>query len=220
MVRRETVIYSTVRPYLLNVAIIDRDLEPEPIASTAFSVLHPLSGLSPRFLHYYLRSRIFTKFVEGQMVGMAYPAIRDERLLQGPLPIPPLSEQESIVAKVDELMALCDELEKTQEHRRSVRKAVQVSALDALTSAETPEELERAWERARRNWFAIVGSADSVPPLRDAILQLAAAGNLMPRDPRDPWTVTTLGALGEFRGGGTLGEHLKTGHTSTSENRP
>ena len=59
IVRRGTVIYSTVRPYLLNIAIIEKDFNPEPIASTAFAILHPFFEISNRFIYYYLRSPIF-----------------------------------------------------------------------------------------------------------------------------------------------------------------
>ena len=45
IVEYDTVIYSTVRPYLLNIAIIDEHFIPEPIVSTAFSVLHPYTGI-------------------------------------------------------------------------------------------------------------------------------------------------------------------------------
>jgi type I restriction enzyme S subunit len=46
IVKKGTVIYSTVRPYLLNIAIVDDDFFPEPIASTAFAIIHPYSGIS------------------------------------------------------------------------------------------------------------------------------------------------------------------------------
>ena len=39
-VKTGDVIYSCVRPYLLNIAIIERDIIPSPIASTAFAVLN------------------------------------------------------------------------------------------------------------------------------------------------------------------------------------
>jgi len=64
IVKKGTVIYSTVRPYLKNVAIIDRnDYGKDLIASTAFAVLHPFEGISSRFLFYYLRSDIFLEYV-------------------------------------------------------------------------------------------------------------------------------------------------------------
>ena len=111
LVRPGSVIYSTVRPYLLNIAVIEREYSPMPIASTAFAVLHPYSGVHSRLLFFWLRSPFFTDFVTAQMKGVAYPAISDTDLLRAPMPLPPAAEQHRIVAKVDELMELIDRLE-------------------------------------------------------------------------------------------------------------
>jgi len=105
-----SVIYSTVRPYLLNIAIVDRQFDPDPIVSTAFAVLHPFLGICSHYLYYYLRSPSFIEYVNGAMTGMAYPAINDAKMSVGLVPLPPLAEQKRIVAKVDQLMALCDDL--------------------------------------------------------------------------------------------------------------
>ena len=106
------VIYSTVRPYLLNIAVIEREYSPMPIASTAFAVLHPYSGVHSRLLFFWLRSPFFIDFVTAQMKGVAYPAISDTDLLHALVPLPPTAEQQRIVAKVDELMGLIDRLER------------------------------------------------------------------------------------------------------------
>ncbi|RZB33132.1 MAG: type I restriction enzyme, S subunit [Candidatus Argoarchaeum ethanivorans] len=111
LVSKGSVIYATVRPYLLNIAIIDKQFEPEPIVSTAFAVLHPFSGILNKYLYYYLRSKTFIAYVESEMTGMAYPAINDGKLYKGLVPVPPSNEQKRIVAKADKLMALCDKLE-------------------------------------------------------------------------------------------------------------
>jgi type I restriction enzyme S subunit len=114
MVRRGTVIYSTVRPYLLNIAVVDRELSPPPIASTAFAVVHPLSGISSQYIFWYLRSPVFVRYVESVQTGIAYPAVNDSQFFSGFFSLAPLAEQHRIVAKVDELMALCDQLEAEQ----------------------------------------------------------------------------------------------------------
>ena len=82
IVQQGTVIYSTVRPYLLNIAIIEKEYVCEPIASTAFAIIHPYSGINNRFIYHYLKSPTFIHFVESTMKGVAYPAINDGDFFQ------------------------------------------------------------------------------------------------------------------------------------------
>ena len=170
-----TVIYSTVRPYLLNVAIIDREIRPEPIVSTAFAVLHPRRGLSERFLYHYLRSGPFVRYVESQMTGIAYPAINDAKMSAGPAPIPPLAEQKRIVAKVDELMVLCDELEARQEEAKRVQVHLNQSALARLAEST---DFSNHWKIVAKNFQCLEKTPDNVSNLRKTILQMAVTGQL------------------------------------------
>ncbi|MHB1605422.1 MAG: restriction endonuclease subunit S [Leptospirales bacterium] len=111
VVQKGDVIYSCVRPYLLNIAIIDTEITPQPIASTAFAVLNGFDLTLPQYLWTALRSPFMVESVESRMRGQAYPAINDSDFALLPIPLPPLAEQHRIVAKVDELMAVCNELE-------------------------------------------------------------------------------------------------------------
>jgi type I restriction enzyme S subunit len=89
VVKKGDVIYSCVRPYLLNVAILDEDLKPGPIASTAFAVLNGFGLILPQFLWIVLRSPFMIGLVEESMRGQAYPAINDSDFALLPIPLPP-----------------------------------------------------------------------------------------------------------------------------------
>lgn len=178
IVKKGTLVYSTVRPYLLNIALIDRDFDREPIASTAFAVVHPWHGIEARYLYFYLRSPHFVRYVESVQIGMAYPAISDEKFYSGMVPLPPTEEQSRIVAKVEELMALCDQLEAQQRGRRELQNALRQSALQALTSAQSPHELEEGWQRLQKNFGRLFSESEDVKELRLVLMELAIQGLL------------------------------------------
>ena len=86
IVKLGTVIYSTVRPYLKNICVIDQEYSPEPIASTAFAILHPYLKMPGRFFLFYLQSPVFVRYVESEQIGIAYPAINDKQFFSGVIP--------------------------------------------------------------------------------------------------------------------------------------
>lgn len=186
LVQQGTVIYSTVRPYLLNIAIIEGNYEPTPIASTAFAILHPFVGINNRFIYSFLRSAISMKYVESVMKGVAYPAINDGDFFQGIFPLPPLTEQNRIVAKIDQLMARCDELEKLRREREQKRLNIHTAALNRLLEARANEDFDNAWQFITIHFGDLYAVKENVSELRKAILQLAVMGKLVPQDPSDP----------------------------------
>ncbi|MBU3626470.1 restriction endonuclease subunit S [Polynucleobacter sp. JS-Safj-400b-B2] len=134
IVRPGSVIYSTIRPYLLNVAVIDEQFDIEPIASTAFVVIHPWASISSRFIYYYLRSPTFIDYVESVQAGIAYPAINDAQFYSAPFPLPPLSEQHRIVTVLEKLLRLCDEMKVRINHASALQRKVADALVDkALT---------------------------------------------------------------------------------------
>ena len=113
IVHKGDVLYATVRPYLLNMCIIEKDISPEPIASTGFASLCTPYPILNQYLFHVLMSPFFDKYANSleNSKGVAYPAINDARLMNGLIPLPPLSEQQQIVAKLEALLAEIDTLE-------------------------------------------------------------------------------------------------------------
>jgi type I restriction enzyme S subunit len=86
----------------------------------------------PEYLCFYLNSMAQAHVVSG-MVGVALTHFNTKSVANMPIPLPPLAEQHRIVAKVDELMALCDQLEQqlsqADQQRRRLLEAVLAEAL-------------------------------------------------------------------------------------------
>ena len=113
IVQKGDILYATVRPYLLNMCIVEKDISPEPIASTGFAVLCTPYPVLNQYLFRVLMSPFFDKYANSleNSKGVAYPAINDTRLMNGLIPLPPLAEQQAIVEKLNRLLAEIDALE-------------------------------------------------------------------------------------------------------------
>lgn len=168
------VIYSCVRPYLLNVAVIDHEIDPSPIASTAFAVMHGFGLVVPKYLWIVMRSPFMIACVEERMRGQAYPSINDADFALLPFPLPPLPEQHRIVAKVEELMALCDRLEAAQQQREQERTRLTAAAWQGVVSEPATAPARFALEQLP----ALTTRPQQVKALRQTILDLAVRGRL------------------------------------------
>ncbi|WP_288372422.1 restriction endonuclease subunit S [uncultured Algoriphagus sp.] len=69
------------------------------------------SLITSEFLFYFLSSPVADRILLEKKSTMSYPVFGMAKARMMTVPLPPLSEQQRIVAKLDELMAYCDELE-------------------------------------------------------------------------------------------------------------
>lgn len=142
----------------------------------------------PEFVLTYIKSRGFITRGERVMTGSAgQKRVPRDYFAGSPFPLPPPAEQKRIVAKVDELMALCDRLEAQQQEREARARGLARAALARFAAAPTPANLNLLFH-----------SSFSIPPsdLRKSILTLAVQGKLVPQDPNDEPADKCLSRLG------------------------
>ncbi len=101
------------------------------------------------------------------------------------IPIAPLMEQHRIVAKVDQLMHLCDQLDACQKKAATKYESLNDAALEKLLSSKTIDEFANHWQFLCNNFDLIYNDPAHVNKLRQAILQLAVQGKLAPQDLND-----------------------------------
>ena len=98
--------------------------------------------------------------------------------------VPPLAEQHRIVAKFDELMALCDQLETAQAERETGRDKLTLSTLAKLNEPD-PEAFDDDTRFALEHLEPLTKRTDQIKQLRQTILNLAVRGKLVEQNPAD-----------------------------------
>lgn len=134
-----------------------------------------------QFLVYQLAQQDLQKYI----TGITVPKLNQARLSSIVLLIPSLAEQHRIVAKVDELMALCDQLEQQTESSLDAHNLLVDTLLSTLTDARDAKELSDNWARLADHFDTLITTDYAVEQLKQTILQLAVMGKLVPQDPND-----------------------------------
>ncbi len=145
---------------------------------------HVLDGYSEGLL-LYACLYINAISLEPYVTGTAQPKMNQAKMNGIVVAIPPLSEQHRIVAKVDELMALCDQLEQETEASLGAHQTLVETLLSALTSAADHTQFASAWQRIAGHFDTLFTTEESIAQLKQTILQLAVMGKLVPQDPND-----------------------------------
>jgi type I restriction enzyme S subunit len=122
------VLYGKLRPYLDKVIVADSD----GVCTTEIVPIVPCQALNPEFLRLLLKRPAFLTHVNSLMYGIKMPRLGTEDAVQSIHPLPPILEQRRIVAKIDELMARCDALEKLRTAQDEQRMAVHAAAMTQL----------------------------------------------------------------------------------------
>jgi len=136
--------------------------------------LVPSSAIDSEWLFLLLSSIDMTQY----QTGTSIPSLSQRILDQIRFGVPPIKEQRRIVKKVNELFLLCNELEIRIDVRDKFALSARKSAVDAIATSQTPEDLRMGWDRIKDNWELIAGTPESIESLRGLILDLAVTGRL------------------------------------------
>ncbi|WP_299734856.1 restriction endonuclease subunit S [uncultured Endozoicomonas sp.] len=157
----------------------------EANVSQHVTIIRPVESQMAQFIHLGILSPMVQRLVWGRQVGMAIEGLSKKVLEMFEFPIPPLAEQHRIVAKVDELMALCDQIEQQTEASLSAHTTLVENLLATLTNSTNAEELKQNWQRIAGHFTTLFTTEASIDQLKQTILQLAVMGKLVPQDPND-----------------------------------
>lgn len=167
------------------VALVGEEVKQKTTFGGFLGVLRPFL-IEPRFVMVLLRtphSREMLIDSASQTTNIANVSLAKLRPLF--FAIPPLAEQRRIVAKVDELMVLCDQLEQQQGHGIEAHQTLVETLLGTLTNVESAQEFAAAWNRIAEHFDTLFTTEHSIDQLKQTILQLAVMGKLVSQDLND-----------------------------------
>lgn len=160
--------------------------------------VYPKTAWTPDFAFLLLKSDFFqgplARFTRSAQAGF-----NKTDLAPISFPLPPLLEQRRIVTKVDELMALCDQLEAARTERENARNSLSAASLMRLNASGADSFADDA-RFALGNLPALTTRSDQIKRLRQTILNLAVRGKLVPQDQKDEPTSKLLERIADERG--------------------
>ena len=108
------VLFSLVRPYLQNIAYVDKKFS-DCIASTGFFVCKAKPIIYPKYMYFLMLSKYVIDGLNSFMKGDNSPSINCDNIFGFLFPLPPLAEQKRIVEKIEQIFDTLDTIEKAVE---------------------------------------------------------------------------------------------------------
>ncbi|MCG6410202.1 restriction endonuclease subunit S [Vibrio fluvialis] len=165
--------------------------------ASSLVIVKPEKSVIPEYLLKFFESPLSLSNIRKYDNGTAQPNLSASDLAKFVIPLPPLNEQHRIVAKVDELMALCDQLEQQTEASIEAHQVLVTTLLETLTNSADADELMQNWARISEHFDTLFTTEESIDQLKQTILQLAVMGKLVPQDPDDEPAAKLLKRIAE-----------------------
>ncbi|ALQ50705.1 restriction endonuclease subunit S [Nitrosomonas ureae] len=151
-----------------------------------------LSSISSKYKKVFLGSVLYWKQLAISSMGTGQPNVNGTALKGLIFPLPPLPEQHRIVAKVDELIALCDQLETQHINAAEAHEKLVNHLLGTLTQSQSADDFSANWQRIAAHFESLFTTEASIDALKQTLLQLAVMGKLVPQDPNDEPAIELL----------------------------
>lgn len=155
------------------------------VADSHVTVVRPIADLST-FIWRWIQCPTVQSEIEGVASGTTNQIeLNTSTVIAHLLPLPPLTEQHRIVAKVDELMALCDQLEVQHSNAAEAHEKLVSHLLGTLTQSQNADDFNANWQRIAAHFDTLFTTEASIDALKQTLLQLAVMGKLVPQDAND-----------------------------------
>ncbi len=156
-IRKGDVLFSNVRTYLKNIAIVSEEFDGQ-LASTGFTVLSPNRLILSKYLFRWIQTSEFLNAVTPEQTGSSYPATSDKKVLSQSIFLPPLAEQKRIVKKVEALLARVNAARERLDRVPALLKRFRQAVLSAACSGRLTE----VW-REENGFTDLKNSNDELP---------------------------------------------------------
>jgi type I restriction enzyme S subunit len=166
-----TVLFSSRAP-IGYVAIAESEIA----TNQGFKSCVPGPLVTSEYLYWYLKW--CAPLVDATAPGTTFREVSGGAVGKVLVAVPPLQEQHRIVAKVDELMALCDRLEARQQDAEAAHARLVQALLDSLTQARDADEFQACWHRVACQPEAVFTTEASIDDLEHAVLEWAISGRM------------------------------------------
>lgn len=147
--------------------------------------VEPSPAVDKGFLYWLLKWAIRDLAASDHAHGLVMSHINRGPFLSKPIGLPPLAEQSRIVARIEELMRLCDALESKGQLEAAQHAQLVQTLLGALTTSNSPKELADNWQRVATHFDLLFDRPEAIDALEQTIQQLAVRGLLVAQDPHD-----------------------------------
>ena len=158
---------------------------PEPmIVNQRVATIKLIQGINSTYINSLIRSELIQSVIN-EAKNSTNDNISMKSIKNFLIPLPPFAEQKRIVAKVDELMLLCDQLEQQTEASIDAHATLVDVLLSTLTDSADADELAQNWARIAEHFDNLFTTEQSIEALKQTVLQLAVMGKLVQQDPND-----------------------------------